>query len=237
MRMRKRSVAASSEDRVYSNSGNAALVDLLTDEPRAILDVGCGAGDNALLIQRRHPDAKIYGITRSPSEAALAGLHMTACWVADLEQTLPPEVSERTYDAIIFSHVLEHLRDPAEVVSRASEMLRPGGACIIAVPNVLAWAQRAEFLMGRFEYETAGTMDETHIRFFTYQTAPVYLLAKSPALKVESVSVTGAMPLWILRRHVFPAAISAGLDQLACRIWPNLFGSEVLIKAVKEERS
>lgn len=165
MTMRKRSVAASSEDRVYINSRNAALVDLLTDKPRVILDVGCGAGDNALLIKRRHPDAKIYGITRSRSEAALAVMHMTACWVADLEQTLPPETAERTYDAIIFSHVLEHLLDPAEVVSRASAMLRHGGTCIIAVPNVLAWAQRAEFLIGRFEYETAGTIDETHVRF------------------------------------------------------------------------
>lgn len=93
MTMRKRSVAASSEDRVYINSRNAALVDLLTDKPRVILDVGCGAGDNALLIKRRHPDAKIYGITRSRSEAALAVMHMTACWVADLEQKLPPETA------------------------------------------------------------------------------------------------------------------------------------------------
>src|SRR5690606_32596844 len=103
---------------------------------------------------------------------------MERCWVLDLEQALTADILARKYDAILCSHVLEHLRNPAELVERLVGLLRAGGEIIIAVPNVLFWRHRARFAMGRFEYESGGTMDETHLRFFTYETADTYLLAR-----------------------------------------------------------
>ena len=219
--------------RIYRNAGNRELVDLLGGPHTAILDVGCGAGDNAAEIRRRFPGTQIFGITHSEPEAELARRHMTACWVADLEHGLPSEAKQRAFDAVIFSHVLEHLRDPAPIVAQASDLLTTGGACVIAVPNVLAWNQRIKFLSGRFEYEQHGIMDETHLRFFTYRTAVKYLMAKSPALDITHLSVTGAVPLWVLRRAILPKSVSSWIDRLGCRAFPNLFGSQILIKAIK----
>jgi SAM-dependent methyltransferase len=221
--------------RVYTNAGNPALLQLVAASARRVLDVGCGAGDNAALLRARTPAVEIYGITASSAEAALAARHMTQCWVADLEQGLPAAAQALCYDAVVFSHVLEHLRDPAELVRQAAACLRPGGTCAIAVPNVMMWRERAKFLVGRFEYQASGTLDSTHLRFFTYETAVPFLLARAPNLRVTQRHVTGSAPLWLLRRHLLPQRAAQHVDELACRWLPNLFGSQVLIAAVKQD--
>jgi hypothetical protein len=91
---------------------------------------------------------------------------------------------------------------------------------------------RWQFIRGDFEYKLDGVLDDTHLRFFTYRTADRYLLGKSPELKLVSKSVTGSVPQWWLRRYLLPKRWSACIDALGCRIWPNLFGDQVLLKAV-----
>lgn len=221
-------------DRIYSNRGNGPLIDLLGDGCGSLLDVGCGAGDNAALLRSRDPSCRLFGITHSTAEAELAKQHMQRCWVLDIEGALPPELASQRFGALMFSHVLEHLREPALVLARFSQLLSPGGIALIAVPNVLSWRQRLQFLRGRFEYQTSGVLDDTHLRFFTYFTAARYLLAQSPALELESQSVTGSVPLWWLRRRVLPGAFSQAIDAWGCRAWPNLFGGQILIKAIKK---
>lgn len=220
-------------DRVYSNQGNAPLIDLLGKGWNRLLDIGCGAGDNAALVKSRHSECEVYGITNSAVEADLARRHMAQCWVFDIESELPAHLTNQSFDVLIFSHVLEHLRDPAVVLARFSRLLRNGGSVLIAVPNVLSWRMRLQFLLGNFEYESAGVLDDTHLRFFTYFTADQFLLSKSPDLEVTCKVTNGSVPLWWLRRYVFPKAWSEHIDQWGCRYWPNLFGGQVLIKAVK----
>lgn len=157
---------------------------------------------------------------------------MAECWVFDIESPIPAALTAMRFDAVILSHVLEHLRDPAITLSRFAKLLLPGGCVIIAVPNTLSWAMRWQFVRGDFEYKLDGVLDDTHLRFFTYFTADRYLLQKSPELKLVSKSVTGSIPQWLLRRYLLPKSWSQSIDALGCRIWPNLFGDQVLIKAV-----
>ena len=225
-------ISTDSRDRIYKNHGNTGLLALLDDDPSKVLDVGCGAGDNAALIMAKYPACEIHGVTHSAAEAAIAGKSMSACWVFDIEKEIPAELAAVKFDAVIFSHVLEHLRDPAAIVSKFAGLLLRRGCVVIAVPNTLSWAMRWQFLRGDFEYRPEGVLDDTHLRFFTFLTADRYLLAKSPQLELVSKSVTGSVPLWLLRRHVLPQRWSTGVDRLGCRMWPNLFGDQVLIKAV-----
>lgn len=222
------------QDRVYSNRGNPPLIDLLGGERHRVLDIGCGAGDNAALLRERYPGCRVHGVTHAAREAELASRYMERCWVFDIEDSLPADLPEQRFDALIFSHVLEHLRQPAVVLSRFVELLDSGGVVLIAVPNILSWRQRVQFLRGRFEYQSSGALDDTHLRFFTYFTAARYLLAHAPALELQSQSATGSVPLWLLRRHIIPAEWSQAVDDLGCRLWPNLFGGQILLKAIKK---
>jgi 2-polyprenyl-3-methyl-5-hydroxy-6-metoxy-1,4-benzoquinol methylase len=221
-------------ERIYSNQGNPPLVGLLGGECRSLLDVGCGAGDNAALLRARHPSCRVFGVTRAEGEAERARRFMERCWVFDIEAGFPEDLTAQRFDALMFSHVLEHVRQPAEVLARFIPLLNPGGVVLIAVPNVLSWRQRVQFLRGHFEYAESGVLDDTHLRFFTYFTAARYLLARSPELELKSEQVTGSVPLWWLRRHVFRADWSRAIDDWACGIWPNLFGGQILLEAIKK---
>jgi len=222
-----------SQQQVYSNSGNPPLIDLMESGYIRILDIGCGAGDNAALVKARWPETRLFGITHNPTEAHLARPSMERCWVFDIEEEFPSELEAQSFDALIFSHVLEHFREPSAILARFSRLLCSGGIVLIAVPNVLSWRQRLQFLIGRFEYESAGIMDDTHLRFFTYITADQYLFARSPDLILHFKGVTGSIPLWWLRRHVLPERWAERLDRWGCHHWPNLFGGQILIKATK----
>ena len=220
------------QNRIYKNQGNAPVLALLNENPHRVLDVGCGAGDNACLLKSQYPECQVHGVTHSAAEAEIARKWMTACWVFDIETAIPDDLCTMRFDAVLLSHVLEHLRDPAGTLSRFAKLLRPGGCVIIAVPNTLSWAMRWQFVRGDFQYRPDGVLDDTHLRFFTYLTADRYLLRKTPELKLVSKSVTGNMPQWLLRRYLLPKSWSNRIDALGCRFWPNLFGDQVLLKAV-----
>jgi 2-polyprenyl-3-methyl-5-hydroxy-6-metoxy-1,4-benzoquinol methylase len=216
---------------IYQNEGNPALIDLLDGGTLRILDIGCGAGDNARLARSRNPDRNVFGITQSEPEAIIARAHMAACWVFDIEKDLPDALRELKFDAMIFSHVLEHLREPAAVLARFLKLLEPGGVILIAVPNILSYRMRWQFLLGNFEYQSGGELDRTHLRFLTYKTARQFVLPAAEGLKVHYYGVTGSVPLFVFRRHLLPPRWSASIDAWGCRHWPNLFGSQILIKA------
>jgi 2-polyprenyl-3-methyl-5-hydroxy-6-metoxy-1,4-benzoquinol methylase len=218
------------EDRVYANAGNQPLLQLLRDPVQDVLDVGCGAGDNARAIKSRFPECRVCGITISNTEADVARRTLDEVLVRDLESGFPPELAQRRFDTIIFSHVLEHLREPAVLLRAAADLLKPGGQILIAVPNVLGWRQRVRFVRGDFTYESAGVLDSTHLRFFTYFTADKFLLPTEAPLRVTDKTVAGGVPLWILRRHVLPRTASERIDEIGCRVFPNLFGDQILLR-------
>ncbi len=155
--------------RVYRNQGNVPLLDLLAPcQPGKALDIGCGAGDNARILAAR--GWSVNGITLSEAEQASAVLVCSKVWVHDLDTGLPESVAG-PYDLVVFSHVLEHLRNPEALLCQVRSILRPGGKIAVALPNILNWHQRLLFLFGRFEYTDQGIMDITHLRFYTFSSA------------------------------------------------------------------
>jgi SAM-dependent methyltransferase len=225
------SLEGSFSTKTYSNTGNPALLAMLSGESGTVLDVGCGSGDNARLSERLGFRRKFYGITLSPAECQAAATAMTQCWVEDVETSSLQCISGQTFDAIMFSHVLEHMKDPSSVIAKFLPHLQPKGQILIAVPNVLVWRQRLQFILGRFQYDEEGILDRTHLRFFTYFSADQYLIDGNADLKLIEKSVDGNVPLWFLRHRILNANLRRWCDRAGCRILPNLFGGQILLKA------
>ncbi|MBX6390621.1 MAG: class I SAM-dependent methyltransferase [Frankia sp.] len=223
----------------YRNAGNRALVDLIDIPPGRALDCGCGAGDNARLLTQR--GWRVTGVTIDPAEGAAAAAHCAAVVLADLTAGLPFAAGEGTpagdpapgaaagpFDLVVLSHVLEHLADPAALLAEARRVLAPGGRIAVALPNVLHYRQRAEFLRGRFEYTETGLMDATHLRFFTVTSAR--RLVESAGLAIRAQRATGGLPWWRLR-DVLPADVLDRADRWALRHRPDLFAGQACFVA------
>ena len=222
--------------KVYQNAGNDLILSLVPGDARHVLDVGCGAGDNARRLMELRSDRSIVGITHSAAEAEIARQHCTDVLVADLNAGIPAGVGG-PFDAMIFSHVLEHLADPVRLLDSLLPHLRPDGAIVISVPNVLEWRTRARFMRGDFAYADDGILDRTHLRFYTYRTAARELLGSMPQLQIDRLETRGSFPLGPLRRSPLPDRWKRGIDRFAVRQWPNLFASEIGILARHRPRA
>ena len=212
------------ESRVYSNRGNVALLRMVNQTPGSLLDCGCGAGDNAKLMSAA--GWRVTGLTCSPAEQAIASQYGEA-YLTDLNMGLPAHI-EKKYDLILLSHVLEHLVQAETLLCDLHRVCTPSTVLLVALPNIVAYPQRFAFLRGRFEYTDQGTMDKTHVRFYTYNSGARFL--ETCGFRVLKASVDGALPLWKLRRLLPPLFVSF-LNRRACMVFPGLFGFQCLYLA------
>ena len=141
-----------------------------------LLDIGAGYG--LFLHHAQHFFSEIAGTEISASAVAIAkekyGLALLAGQVENLD--LPPE----SFDTITLFHVLEHVPDPGELITRCHALLRAQGILVIAVPNdILAWTSTMKKIgkrlgLKRFQkfspklgISRAGTSREIHLSHFT----------------------------------------------------------------------
>jgi len=212
---------------VIYGSVNPPLFQRIPRSARRVLDVGCGDGTLSRAIKAEW-DAAVVGITHSAEEAERGRSVLNEVVVADLETYDPTPLGQ--FDVIICSHVLEHLSHPQRWLQALQGSFRPGGALIVALPNVLFWRQRLEFLRGRFRYTQGGLMDSTHLQFFDWETAATLLTRAGYGVR-ERIADGG-----------FPGSRFLGpgqgfVNSLATQLAPGLFGFQFLLVAEPVKKS
>lgn len=219
------------KERVYENAGLTELIELIETGERKFLDIGCGAGGNAKLLKEKVPNSVIVGITLSSAEAELARSYMDKVVVTDIENWEPEDL-EDLFDAVIVCHTLEHMVDPLAVLRKMKKFLKRGGHLYMALPNVMFYRQRLEFLRGRFRYTETGLMDKTHLRFFDWESAGE--IVTHAGFQIEKRMAVGSFPQWKFRK-VSPK-LAHRIDRWATGSFPNLFGWHIIIKAAQQCR-
>jgi methionine biosynthesis protein MetW len=149
-----------------------------------VLDIGCGTG--ILGAELKKKGCTVYGIEYEPAAAAIARKRLDRVIIADIERE-PPRVDQR-FDVLIFADVLEHLRNPGDVLKRFLRFLKPSGIAIISLPNIANWTVRSRLLTGNFSRTETGILDKTHLHFYTLATARQML--SHAGLRIEKIDVT-----------------------------------------------
>ncbi len=148
----------------------APVVDLLQRIPlsaRVVLEVGCGRGDLLGAYRRMNPTARLLGVEKDPAAAEVAQERMTEVVVADpVIDPLPFDVPEGI-DCIVYGAILQNVAEPFEMLRRHARLLSPNGMMLICVPNVEHWSFAARLLQGTWDYDPAGLMDRSHLRWFS----------------------------------------------------------------------
>ena len=212
-------------------SSHSVIVAWLGDgNGRRLLDVGAAGG-----LLSRPLSARGWRVTAVERDAAAARELDGACErviVADAE-ALPPLGGP--FHAILYGDVLEHLRDPAQVLRRVGRELAPGGRVVVSVPNVAHLWIRLSLLAGRFEYADRGILDRTHLRFFTRRT--LRELLRAGGLRVRRWTAT-PVPLYQVvpeRFHGAPLAAVHALSAAVSRAVPRLLAYQFVVEAEEAE--
>lgn len=142
------------------------LLRLLPPALGRVLDVGCGAGVLGEQLLRTARAQEVFGVDLSPQAVAAAAGRLTGARVADLDRDQLP-FEPQTFDTLIYGDVLEHLKFPWITLREHRALLKPGGRAFCSIPNVGYRATLFKLLRQRWDYETEGLFDYTHLRFFT----------------------------------------------------------------------
>lgn len=154
----------------YFEGVRRTFLEQLPHNPTArLIELGCGAGNTATAARAQGKCGWTCGIELCAEPAAQARSRLDQVILGDIEQLaidLPPS----SFDVLLMSEVLEHLRDPARVLAKLRPLLRSGAIVLAGSPNVCHYSVLLMLLRGRWDYEREGIMDETHLRWFSPAT-------------------------------------------------------------------
>jgi SAM-dependent methyltransferase len=209
----------------------AGVLSSLIPRGSRVLDVGCGTGSVSAHVAA-NTGAQIVGVEPDPTRAARARARGFDVHAELLTEMLVKRLG--LFDVVMFADVLEHLPDPLALLRVAAAALVPGGGIVASVPNVAHWSVRADLVRGRFEYRETGIMDATHLRWFTHDG--IALLFKAAGFRIERERVTHGVDLHCYAERWPWRRMSRGQRVVwvrrAVQRWPNLFGCQLVVRAV-----
>lgn len=176
----------------YSCNSRDDLISLINtdplqlDTPVNVLEVGCACGATLIEIKRRFRNASLYGVELDEGPSSIAS-HFATISNENIESS-SLEYPDNFFDYIIFGDVLEHLREPGQILNSVKRYLKENGSILASIPNVMHISVMKPLLNGFWTYEDAGILDRTHLKFFTYQE--IIHLFQNSGYRLGPVSAT-----------------------------------------------
>ena len=101
-------------------------------EGKTVADFGCGAGYLTRIIKKKYTSATTTAMDINPHAQEIISW-MNPDGEADMINVI--EGTDRSFDVVIMSEVLEHLADPNAVVENCLSSVNAGGTLVITVPD------------------------------------------------------------------------------------------------------
>lgn len=180
------------------------LLPLIPKGATRLLDVGCGTGETGLAAKHRLATHEVIGIEFFESVALIAQTKLDQVIVGDIE-TLDLNFPENYFDCILCADILEHTKDPWQVLRRLRRFLRRDGTVVASIPNVRHIVPLLKIIFDRFEYDESGILDKTHLRFFTLHT--IRQMFHESGYSIQQVK-TNRNSTW---KHILMHILSLGL--------------------------
>lgn len=174
-----------------------------------VLELGCATGFMSRYF-RQTLHCQVIGVDINPhAKPTISGdLNLPATW--------EKITVKGQFDVVFASAVIEHLIDPEATLQLIKLVLKPKAKLIITTSNIAHWRQRLKLLLGHFDYTDYGTLDRTHLRFYTYDAFQQLIV--SAGFKITRVLID-------------PAGGIKYFNWLA-KYWPNFYAHQICIQAV-----
>ncbi len=154
----------------YDDKPRTELIDLITEPPQRVLEIGCGAGATGLAIKQKFRDVEYVGVESDDGAAKIAQTRLDNVIFMDIEKVQLDSIGlhKEYFDLIICADVLEHLYDPWKILSSFWSNITAEGRILASIPNIQHISVVNSLLNGHWTYSDYGLLDATHIRFFTF---------------------------------------------------------------------
>lgn len=107
---------------------------MIGNNPRDILDIGCASGYVCAEIKNLFPKAKVTGIDASETFIKFAKkTHKGVDFLAADGHNMP--FKDKTFDLIVCTEVLEHVVEPKKILAEAKRCLKNNGELIVSMDS------------------------------------------------------------------------------------------------------
>lgn len=142
------------------------MVSLVPNHAQRILDVGCSEGYFGQALKSRS-EVEVWGIEPYAAAAEEAKKRIDHVLEGPVEAHID-QLPNHYFDVITCNDVLEHMVNPFKILETFHAKLAPGGCVVASLPNMRYWEALVQLVFQKdWHYTSCGTLDRTHLRFFT----------------------------------------------------------------------
>lgn len=183
-------VPALSSSRIAAYTGpRSDIFELVPPTATRVLDLGCSDGSLGRALKADRPDRTVVGVEYSQELADRASAVMDRVLQADLNRPDSLDaLAGSQFDCAVCADVLEHLQQPAELLTRLRTLLAPGATIVVSLPNIRhVSALSSIYFKGSFPRRPRGIFDDTHLRWFTLKDGRALLQEAGFAVDTDMV--------------------------------------------------
>ncbi|MCX7927089.1 MAG: class I SAM-dependent methyltransferase [Candidatus Omnitrophica bacterium] len=166
-----------------------------------ILDIGTGDGEYAKQLYDMGFEVVACDIDNSRFKY-LDYLPFRKC---DITKVLP--FADESFDIVLLVEVIEHLRNPYEVLQNIHRVIKPNGFLIISTPNILSIKSRIRYLLeGNYEYFREPPLEQSrnpkanifNLHIFAYRYHELEYLLCNSGFKIDEIFTSVYEGYWAL---------------------------------------
>lgn len=198
---------------------------------KSVLELGSSTGYITRFLKQNGCKIDIVEIDRDDFKKAK--VYAAKGYLGSLEDEKLLGKLKDKYEIILAMDILEHLKNPESLLKKLKKNLNKKGRIIISLPNIACWEIRRDlFFKGKFEYQPSGILDQTHLRFYTYESAQELIL-KSGYKILQLIKMEYSYPLrrFILRFRSLGMVLDNMIVNLGIKNFPNFFTQHLIIEA------
>ncbi|HEY4285255.1 MAG TPA: class I SAM-dependent methyltransferase [Chthoniobacterales bacterium] len=205
---------------VYFSQSRPEMMKFIPSKAKRILDVGCAEGNFGASLKNQL-GSEVWGVEPVPSIAEIASQRLDRVLCGDISAELS-QCDDGYFDCIVFNDVLEHLIDPSRVLVDVKRKLSRNGVVVASIPNIRYFPVLKDLVLhGQWEYEDAGILDRTHLRFFTRKSiAKLFPSLGYRILQLEGINPRPSWKATLLNFAVLGKLTDTRYLQFACVAQP-----------------
>jgi SAM-dependent methyltransferase len=169
---------------IYTQRQEIELMCLRELSPGRVLEVGCGSGQQLAALRARGWD--VQGLEVDEHAAAHArNAFGVPVFCGTLHQA---SFGDEEFDAVVMSHVIEHVYDPIGLLRESRRVLKRGGHLVSITPNSEGWGH------ARFRRSWFGLDPPRHLFLFSRKT--LEHIAQTCGFRDVETSTTAVRAEW-----------------------------------------